>query len=54
MTTYGHTTLFLEPHWQMLGAIEALNGIVLFGVTTAILFSVIKSVSWMGRERRPR
>jgi hypothetical protein len=38
MTTYGHASLYLEPHWQMMGAIEALNGVVLFGVTTAILF----------------
>jgi hypothetical protein len=54
MTTYGHASLYLEPHWQMMGAIEALNGVVLFGVTTATLFSVIESVSWMDGGRRRR
>lgn len=54
MTTYGHTSLDLAPHWQMMGAIEALNGVILFGVTTATLFSVIESVSWKSRERRRR
>jgi hypothetical protein len=52
MTTYGHANLYLEPHLQMMGAIEALNGVVLFGLTTATLFSVIDSVSRMGSERR--
>jgi len=54
MTTYGHASLYLEPHWQMMGAIEALNGIVLFGVTTATLFSVIESVLRAGSMRRRR
>jgi hypothetical protein len=52
ITTYGHANIYLEPHLQMMGAIEALNGIVLFGVTTATLFSVIDNVSRMVRERR--
>jgi len=26
MTTYGHESVPLEPHWQMMGALEALNG----------------------------
>lgn len=51
MTTYGHASLYLESHWQMMGAIEALNGVVLFGVTTAVLFSLIESVSTMGGGR---
>ncbi len=38
----------------MMGAIEALNGVVLFGFTTATLFSVIESVSRMGGGRRRR
>jgi hypothetical protein len=38
MTSYGHAELFLDRRWQMLGAIESLNGIMLFGLTTAFLF----------------
>jgi len=42
MTSYGHTNLYLVPSWQMLGALEALNGWILFGLTTAFLFSVVQ------------
>jgi hypothetical protein len=34
ITSYGHANVFLEPHWQMMGALEALNGMLPFGLTT--------------------
>ena len=33
MTTSGHANLFLKPEWQLMGALEALNGMLLFGLT---------------------
>jgi hypothetical protein len=42
MTSYGHADLFLAPHWRMMGFLEALNGWILFGLTTAFLFTVIQ------------
>jgi hypothetical protein len=44
MTTYGHESAMLAPHWQMMGALEALNGVLLFGLTTAFLFAMIQEV----------
>ena len=44
MTTYGHDNLALEYHWKLLGALEALNGVLLFGLTTAFLFAVAQRV----------
>lgn len=44
ITTYGHTNLYLAPHWELMGALEALNGLILFGLTTAYLVSVIQKV----------
>ena len=44
MTTYGHESVSLEPQWQMMGALEALNGMLLFGLTTAFLFAMIQEV----------
>lgn len=44
MTSYGHEGLFLESRWQLMGAIEALNGALLFGLTTAFLFGMIQKV----------
>jgi hypothetical protein len=38
----------------MLGAIEALNGVVLFGLTTAALYSVMESMSKLTGKRRNR
>ncbi len=44
MTTYGHSGLFLEERWQLLGSIEALGGWLVFGLTTAFLFGMIQKV----------
>jgi len=44
MTSYGHTILRLEDRWLLLGAIEALNGWLLFGLSTAFLFGIIQRV----------
>jgi hypothetical protein len=44
ITSYGHETFMLEKRWQLLGAMEAMNGMMLFGLTTAFLFAVIQRV----------
>jgi hypothetical protein len=44
MTSYGHTHISLEDHWHLMGALEALNGWLLFGLTTAFLFAVMQKV----------
>lgn len=45
LTTYGHQSVFLEQHWRLLGTIEALNGWLLFGLSTAFLFWLIQEIS---------
>jgi len=44
MTTYGHEPFHLADHWQLIGALEALNGVMLFGLTTAFLYGMIRTV----------
>jgi len=44
LTTYGDTTIHLAHQWKMLGALEAVNGMLLFGLTTAFLFAMIQRV----------
>jgi hypothetical protein len=51
MTSYGHANLFLAKEWQLMGAIEALNGMMLFGLSTAFLFAVLRE-HWPTRLRR--
>ena len=46
MTSYGHADIRLAARWQLLGALEALNGWILFGLTTAFMFAVFQRV-WM-------
>ena len=48
MTSYGHATVYLEAKWQMMGALEALNGIILFGLTTAFLFATMHKLKLFG------
>ena len=50
LTTYGHANIFLEPQWGMMGALEALNGMLLFGLTTAFMFAMIQRV-WPANSR---
>jgi hypothetical protein len=52
MTTYGHENLFLNGGWQLLGTIEALDGWLLFGLSTAVLFSTLQEVSIRHPRRR--
>jgi hypothetical protein len=44
MTTYGHASFYLAAHWQLMGTLEALDGMMLFGLTTAFLYSMIRQV----------
>jgi len=50
ITSYGHAPIFLEDRWRLLGAIEAVNGLILFGLTTAFLYAAIHEVWPLRRE----
>lgn len=53
ITSYGHANLYLKERWQLMGALEALNGMLLFGLTTAFLFAMIQRVWSLGsRDHR--
>jgi len=41
-TTLGYGDLLLTPSWRLLGPLEAANGALMFGVSTAIIFAVIQ------------
>ena len=50
ITTYGHSEIWLAPHWRLMGALEALNGIILIGLTTAFMYGMIQRV-WPVEKR---
>ena len=43
-TTVGYGDLLLSEEWRLLGSIEAINGMILFGWSTAFIFAGVRSV----------
>jgi hypothetical protein len=41
LTAYGHEAVMLKDDWRLLGAIESMNGVIIFGLTTAYLFNAM-------------
>jgi hypothetical protein len=41
-TTLGYGDVLLTPAWRMLGPLEAANGALMFGVSTAMIFAVLQ------------
>jgi hypothetical protein len=41
-TTLGYGDLLLTPSWRLLGPLEATNGVLMFGVSAAMVFAVIQ------------
>jgi hypothetical protein len=39
-TTLGYGDLVMTPSWRMLGPLEAADGMLMFGVSTAIIFAL--------------
>jgi hypothetical protein len=43
MSTLGASGLTVQPVWRMMGALEAANGMLLFGISTAYIFAVMQA-----------
>jgi hypothetical protein len=43
MSTRGATKLTLQRYWQMMGALESVDGMLLFGVSAAYIFAVMQA-----------
>jgi hypothetical protein len=52
-STRGGSGLVLEEHWRALGAIEAMDGMLLFGISTAYIFAVMQFY-WSFVTQHPR
>jgi hypothetical protein len=50
MTTYGHESTTLTERWSLLGSLEALDGMLLFGLTTAFLYGQLQG-AWPARTQ---
>jgi Ion channel len=47
-TTLGYGDLIMTPSWRLLGPLEAANGMLMFGVSTAVIFALIQ---WLIQTR---
>jgi hypothetical protein len=50
ITSYGHEDLRLERRWELMGALEALNGCIMFGLTTGYLFLVMRRALYQSKR----
>jgi ion channel len=41
-TSLGYGNVLMTPSWRLLGPLEAANGLLMFGVSTAMIFAVIQ------------
>jgi hypothetical protein len=41
-TTLGYGDVVMSPRWRLLGPIEAADGMLMFGVSTALIFTVLQ------------
>jgi hypothetical protein len=52
MTTRGASGLSLQRHWRMMGALEAADCMLLFGISTAYIFALMHAYWPMLSHRR--
>jgi len=51
-STLGYGDIIMDPEWRLLGALEAVNGILMLGLTTSLLYAVFDNVLLKGwREK---
>jgi hypothetical protein len=53
ISTRGASGLILERHWLMMGALEAMDGMLLFGISTAYIFTVMQDYWPLMTRHRP-
>jgi hypothetical protein len=53
MSTRGASGLTLEHHWQLMGALEAMDGMLLFGISTAYIFAMMQAYLPLMTSRLP-
>lgn len=49
ITSYGHVEVHLANQWRLLGAIESMNGVMIFGLATAFLFNAMRELRPIGQ-----
>jgi hypothetical protein len=53
ISTRGGSGLMLAPYWQVMGTLEAVDGMLLFGISTAFIFAIAQDY-WSITKTRGR
>jgi len=51
--TLGYGDIVMSERWRLLGALEAANGILMFGVSTAMMTAALTDLIRLGRDKPP-
>ncbi|MEE4464464.1 ion channel [Azotobacter chroococcum] len=51
--TLGYGDIVMSERWRLLGALEAANGILMFGVSTAMMTAALTDLIRHGRDKPP-
>ena len=43
-TTLGYGDIIMSPSWRLLAPLEAANGVLMFGISTALIFALIQQL----------
>src|SRR5262245_26141329 len=52
-TTLGYGDLTPVERWRLIGPFTAMNGVLLFGWSTAVIFEVLRRTAQIGQQRQP-
>jgi Ion channel len=52
-TTLGYGDIVPLPRWRLLGPLTAMNGVLLFGWSTAVIFDVLRRTMERGADAEP-
>ena len=50
-TSLGSGDVVMSASWKLLGPLEAASGMLMFGVSTALIFAVIQRLTWEEQGR---
>jgi hypothetical protein len=53
-TTLGYGDIVMSPEWRLLGPLEAVAGMLMFGISTAVLFAITDALVRAHEERLGR
>ena len=53
-TTLGYGDIVMSREWRLLGPLEAVAGMLMFGISTAVLFAVVQALFRLREDRSLR